>query len=237
MLAKAYNNDTKLMSDNLRQLLISIGRKRKIRKNTYLFQEGMDAKEIYLVQSGLIQIGKLTPDGKELSLRICKKDDLVGELTLFSDESKYMLSALALDDCDIITINKTTLEQELAHNNALTFEYMKWMSVHLRKTQSKIRDLLLNGKKGALYSTLIRLSNSYGVKQDDGLLIDIVLTNQELANFVASARESVNRMLSDLKKQKVISLNDTGKIIIHKIDFLRMEIGCENCPIEICNID
>lgn len=38
-------------------------------------------------------------------------------------------------------------------------------------------------QKGALYSTLIRLSNSYGVERSDGILINIVLTNQDLAKF------------------------------------------------------
>lgn len=56
-------------------------------------------------------------------------------------------------------------------------------------------------QKGALYSTLIRLSNSYGVERSDGILINIVLTNQDLAKFCAAARESVNRMLGDLRKK------------------------------------
>ena len=43
--------------------------------------------------------------------------------------------------------------------------------------------------KGALYSTLIRLANSYGITRSDGILINIVLTNQDLAKFCAAARE------------------------------------------------
>ena len=122
-------------------------------------------------------------------------------------------------------------------NGALTFEFFKWYSDHIRKIQSKQKDLLLNGKKGALYSTLIRLTNSYGVEHREGILIDIILTNQNLADFCACTRESINRMLSELKKQEIISYDDSGKIIIHDIDFLRESNGCTNCPIEICNIN
>ena len=56
------------------------------------------------------------------------------------------------------------------------------MGAHMRKQHSKFRDLLLYGKKGALYSTLIRLANSYGKETDGGILISVPLTNQELAN-------------------------------------------------------
>lgn len=78
---------------------------------------------------------------------------------------------------------------------------MKWISEHLRRMQTKFRDLVLHGKKGALYSTLIRMTNSYGVLKENGILIDLPLTNQELANFCATSRESVNRMLNELKSK------------------------------------
>ncbi|NPC92934.1 Crp/Fnr family transcriptional regulator [Bacillus sp. WMMC1349] len=230
-------SDTDLLSADLLHLLESISTKKKIRQNTYLFQEGMDAEELYLIHSGLVQIGKLTSDGKELTLRMCKQNDIVGELTLFTKDAKYMLSAMVLSDGEVSVINKGRLEKELIQNGALTFEFMKWINTHMRKIQSKIRDLLLNGKKGALYSTLIRLTNSYGIKRSDGILINIVLTNQELAKFCAAARESINRMLNDLRKSGVISIEESGKIVVHQLDFLKQEIDCEHCPIEICNID
>ena len=106
----------------------------------------------------------------------------------------------------------------------------------MRKQHSKFRDLVLYGKKGALYSTLIRLANSYGKSVDEGILISVPLTNQELANYSATARESLNRMLSELRKKNVIELRD-GLILIKDINFLKKEIQCENCGIEICNIE
>ena len=62
----------------------------------------------------------------------------------------------------------------------------------MRRQQAKYRDLLLYGKKGAFYSTLLRLANSYGIKRDDGIYIDIALTNQELAEFAATSRENLH---------------------------------------------
>jgi CRP-like cAMP-binding protein len=226
-----------LISEELKNLLISISSTRKIKADTFLFQEGGEADELYLIKSGLFQISKLTMDGKELNMRICKADDIIGELTLFSADAKYMLSALSLSDSEVFVIKKDSLEAELVKNAALTFEFMKWISTHLRKNQSKIRDLVMNGKKGALYSTLIRFTNSYGVHTDEGILIDIHLTNQEFAKFCAATRESVNRMLSELKKKKILSSTADGKIIVKDLQYLKDEIGCEDCPISICNID
>ncbi|MGW8262554.1 fumarate/nitrate reduction transcriptional regulator Fnr, partial [Bacillus sp. LR--39] len=95
-------SDSDLISSDLHELLESISTKRKMEKHTYLFREGMDAEELYLIQSGLIEIGKLTSDGKDLTLRICQKHDIVGELTLFTEEPRYMLSAKVLEDGEVL---------------------------------------------------------------------------------------------------------------------------------------
>jgi CRP-like cAMP-binding protein len=223
-------------SIEIKELLHFADRKIQAHKGTYLFQEGMEAEELYLIVSGKVQISKITKDGRELALRICGENDICGELTLFTDSPKYLLSALILEDSDIFAIKKDVIEREIFQNPSLAFEFMKWMSDHFRKTQTKFRDLVLNGKKGALFSTLIRMTNSYGVQKQDGILIDLPLTNQELANFCGTSRESTNRILNDLKREEILSIKK-GKIIIHNLDYLKTEIGCENCPAVFCSIE
>ena len=78
---------------------------------------------------------------------------------------------------------------------------MKWISEHLRRMQTKFRDLVLHGKKVPCILPFIRMTNSYGILKENGILIDLPLTNQELANFCATSRESVNRMLNELKSK------------------------------------
>ncbi|MUV36738.1 Anaerobic regulatory protein [Lentibacillus sp. JNUCC-1] len=226
-----------LISEDLHALLISLGTIRRVRSGDFLFSEGMPAEYIYMVKSGLLQIGKLSEDGKELTLRICQEGALVGELVLFSDDATYLLNAKALKESEVYSISKKELETAFMENSLLAFEFMKWASNHMRMFQYKIRDLLLHGKKGALYSTLIRLSNSYGIEQNGGILIDVPLTDTELASFAAATRESANRMLNDLRSRSIVATDDSGKIFIKDLQYLRKQIGCEDCPLVICHID
>ncbi|WP_373286629.1 Crp/Fnr family transcriptional regulator [Anoxybacteroides voinovskiense] len=220
----------------MKELVSKAHRQLEIKKDTYLFREGEQAEEVYYIQSGKIQISKIAADGQELALRICSKGDIVGELTLFAEQAKYLLNAKVLEDGIVSCIQRDVLEKSLLENNKLALEFMKWMSDHFRKTQTKFRDLVLHGKKGALYSTLIRMCNSYGVMKENGILIDLQLTNQELANFCGTSREVVNRLLKDLREQGIISIK-RGKITVHNLTYLRNEIDCEDCPPEICSID
>ena len=72
--------------------------------------------------------------------------------------------------------------------------------------------------------------------RNDGIELNLHLTNQELANFCGTSREVINRMLSDLRKEEVISV-DKGKITIHDLNYLKTEINCEDCPKDLCKMD
>lgn len=208
----------------------------KFKKGTFLFREGQQAKEMYIILSGKVQISKMNAEGKELNLRLCKENDIVGELTLFSADPRYLFNAKVLENGEAAAIMIEELEQTLFNNSKLAYEYLKWMNDHIRRTITKFRDLVLHGKKGALFSTLIRLCNSYGIVREDGIHITVPLTNQDLANYCATARESVSRMLGELRDEGIISI-DRKKIIIHDLSYLKKSIDCENCPTKYCNID
>jgi CRP-like cAMP-binding protein len=220
----------------IKQLFIENKTMKTVKKGNFLFLEGKTAHELYLIKSGRIQISKVIADGRELSLRICSSHDVIGELTLFSSEACYMLSAKILEDTKVYVLPKEVFEEKLSQNGELTIKWLKWIQLQNQQNQTKFRDLILHGKKGALYSTLIRMANSYGRTVKNGVLIDLPLTNQELANFCGSSREVVNRLLSELKKEDVL-MSERGSITILDLDYLKNEINCDNCPISICRID
>ncbi|MGH2316262.1 Crp/Fnr family transcriptional regulator [Planococcus sp. SE5232] len=240
MLKGGYKVKTGAVNTNgltgMEELLSIRHQTKELKKDSYLFHEGDAISGVFIIRSGKIRIEKVTPNGRELTLKICGPGQLVGEVTIFSEAPKYMLDARAIEDTVCLHISINDLEEALLSNARLSIAFMKWMGIDQQKTQTKFRDLLLHGKKGALYSTLIRLSNSYGVVTEKGTLIDLVLTNQDLANFCGMTREVVNRMLNDLKKNGIVSLLE-GKILIHDMSHLKTETNCENCPIYLCKID
>ncbi|WHY98768.1 Crp/Fnr family transcriptional regulator [Peribacillus simplex] len=224
------------LSNRMHSILDNKQQVKHMEKGRYLFQESTPASDLYYILKGKVEVSKVVPDGRELTIRISSENDLVGEAVLFSPNPKYMMNAKMMEDGTVAVISKEALEEKIASDSHLAVEMMTWLSAQNRKNQAKFRDMLLHGKKGAFYSTLIRLSNSYGTEAEDGKVINLPFTNQELANFCGTSREVVNRMLSQLRKNNVISIKK-GRITILDFDFLKQEIDCENCPIEICTID
>lgn len=209
----------------------------KVEKGTHIFQEGERAETIFLIKSGTVQISKETESGKELTIRICGKNCLIGESLMFCKFTSHSSTAKALEASEIYSMHNDLLESFIQDQPTLMIDYLKWIQTENIKNQSRLRDLILHGKKGALYSTLIRLANTYGeFRSDNEVYITITLTNTELANLCATSREMVNRMLTDLRKNRIISMVK-GYITIHDLTHLKNEIDCENCPLAICRID
>ncbi|KAF4325219.1 hypothetical protein G195_001314 [Phytophthora kernoviae 00238/432] len=162
------------------------------------------------MKRGRAQITKSTDEGKELIMYMYQSGDMIGQADPFFG-SKHSFSAEVLEDSEIGVLEHKDLEMLICQHCDFAIDFMKWMGIHHRLTQTKFRDLMLYGKPGALCSTLIRLSNSY------------------------ATRESVNRMLSDLRKKDAIEY-DNGMIVIKDLHMLQGICHCELCPNEICRI-
>ncbi|WP_203364180.1 Crp/Fnr family transcriptional regulator [Bacillus sp. REN10] len=224
------------LSEKLTKLFEEEKSVKLFRKGDYLFQEATEAKELFLLLSGKIQVSKFFPDGRELSLRICGKGDILFEFSVFSSNAQYLSNGKILENGEALVMTKKRLEEVLSSDPQLMMKWFEYTQLDNQKTQSKLRDLIIHGKKGGVYSTLIRLSNTFGQQTDEGIRIDVTLTNQEIANLCGTSREVVNRMFSELRKQNIISI-EKSQLIIHDLDYLKKTIDCENCPIEICQID
>ncbi|AMA63436.1 Crp/Fnr family transcriptional regulator [Kurthia gibsonii] len=221
----------------VQQIFKAHGTKHHFVRHQHICTTGEAATHLYFVEKGRIAITKESVGGKELTLCIATKNDCIGESILFIPLITYPLSAKVLDCCTVFAISKEQLEHELSENLAALRECLTWIQIQRMREQTKLRDLLLYGKKGALSSTLIRLANSYGEKKTDkSIQISEKFTHSELASLCATSREVVNRLLQEFKKEKVIS-EENGYLTIHRLDYLQQFCECEQCVEFLCRIN
>lgn len=235
MLTQRYSNTESFSPESLSKLL-HITYEYTAPAGTHLYWEGDTADKLFYIKNGRVKITKATDDGKQLILYMFQSGDMFGQIDSFHT-STHTFNAEVIEESVIGIIQQKDLEILLWQHGDLAIEFMKWMGQMHRNTQTKFRDLMMFGKPGALCSVLIRLSNTYGKPygNKDDILITTRLTNTELAEMIGATRESVNRMLSDLKKQNVIDYHD-NLIIIKDLTYLRDLCHCENCPGNICRI-
>ncbi|WP_010271076.1 Crp/Fnr family transcriptional regulator [Paenibacillus senegalensis] len=216
------------------EMLSSLMHEHSYSKGSSLIWEGEKAEQWFYIKRGKVKVTKSTEDGRHLILFFLQEGDFFGEFAAAGNQ-RYSFDAAAVEDTVVGVVSHTELEALISMDGSLALHFIKWMSLMQKTTESKFRDLLLFGKKGALASTLIRLSNTYGEKVEDGILIRSKLSHTELANLIGTTRESVNRMLSNYRDEGIVSY-EQGYLVIRDLAYLRSSICCPDCPVEICRL-
>jgi CRP/FNR family transcriptional regulator, cyclic AMP receptor protein len=202
-----------LSNDNFEKLL-SVTSSKLVNVGTHLFWEGEKADKMYYIHSGQVKLRTSTESGKEFLLGIHNQGSLIGEFAGSDHSSHYSYRAEVTEKAEISVILISDLKKLLYQFGSFAVEFMNWLGYMNRMTQIKLYDVLFFDKSGALASTLLRLSNVYGVKCCDGILINIELTNKELADFIGSTRENVNRTLGAWKREGTIELVNKQIVIL-----------------------
>jgi CRP/FNR family transcriptional regulator len=200
----------------------------------YLYRENDPATRLYLVTEGSLKVCKPLEDGTSVTLSLHIPGDLFGEPDP-QGVSLHRFEAQALEDSVIQVIPQDEVNRLIQTYSFFAIEFLNWMGLTQRMTQSKFRDLLLYGKSGALCSLLLRLSNMYVGSSNGRPAISKRVTNSQMAEMIGATRESVNRMLSEMRTLGVIS-TEGGRIILNNPDYLKGICKCEDCPKDICRM-
>lgn len=208
----------------------------KIKAGATVFNEREPVSHIYILLQGTMSLGRVHMRGKEFIIKILSGEELIIEYQLFKSNPHYHFFAKTITDCEFLMIKREDFEKFTMSSPRVMSALTSWLSTRYLKAQMKCQDLIMNGKKGGLYSILIRLCNSYGIMTDKGILIDLPLTHQELASLTYGTREVIQRMLKELRELDVLSY-DQQKFIIKNIGYLKQEVDCQYCPHEICGLN
>lgn len=187
---------------------------KKYPKDSFVFFEGEYGNGLYFVKSGKVKVSKMLEDGSEKTLHFLKEGDIFAEVLIFSG-GEFPATAQCIEDSEIGIIANEDLEGLLKERGDITFKIIEVMSERLRAAQYHIRDLALRDAEGRLASFLLALAKDYGEKTEQGQCININLSHQQLANMVGASRETVARILSAWKKQRLIKVE---KQVISIID-------------------
>ena len=88
--------------------------------------------------------------------------------------------------------------------------------------EAKLTDATQKSIRERLAFVLLQLADSYGIEGGGGQKIDLILSREEIAGIVGTATESVIRLLSEFKKDKLIELDGKRIIILDKRGLARL---------------
>lgn len=183
------------------------------RKGDVLYREGNRILGCYCVNSGILKIYKTGLDGKEQIIAFAQKGDITGYRSVLSNEPACT-TAEVIEDASICFIPSNIMFACVKKNSDFALSLMQLTCKELNQANSYIKDIAQKTVRERLAEVLLMLEDTFG-KDAEGYLT-ISLTRSELSNIVGTATESVIRLLSDLKNEKVIMMSGKKIKIINR---------------------
>ena len=184
-----------------------------IKKGENLLTEGNAINGLYCIRDGKGKMTKLNTNGKEQIIKFIKGGDILGHRSILSEEL-VGLNAIALEDMHVCFIPKGDILETIKENANFSLDLMRNISQQLNDANTSISQMAQKPVKDRLAETLIYLEEIFGI--DNEACIDVILTREEIANTIGTATESAIRLLSNLKKDRVIDLIGKKIKIVNK---------------------
>ena len=204
------------------QALSPITKRRTFRAGEVIFHRDDPGQVLYMIKEGKVKICIISPDGQEVSLTVFGKGEYFGEFALL-DGLPRSTDAVALERVECYTLQRSDFHNTILKNPKIAILILEALSKRLRNTNQMVEDLIFLDVYGRVAKKLLELADAHGVKVDDGVRIDVRLTQQELAAMVGASRESVNKVLGYFTDKNFIS-TDKHRITIHNTNDLKRRI-------------
>ncbi len=193
-------------------------------KGATLFVEGQASRGVYVVCSGQVKLSMCSREGRTLIVKVAEGGEVVGLPATISG-CPYEVTAETQTPCQINFVRKDDFLGFLRSNPDAGLRVAQELSERYHSACRELRMLgLTQSVSEKLASLLVEWSDKHGEPVEGGRRFRISLTQEEIAQQIGTSRETVSRMLSDLKKKKILSVRGS-LFIVHNELALRAMAG------------
>jgi CRP-like cAMP-binding protein len=171
---------------------------RRYERGEILFHRGDDSAAAHALLEGLVKVSALTTDGREVLFGIAGPGALVGEIAAVVGQRRSA-SARALLPVRSLALPGNALREAIRSSPALASVLLESAAERLAAADDQRLEFAGLDVLGRVARRLLALADAVGLPSDDGIVLDVVISQEDLASWTAASREAVNRALSQLR--------------------------------------
>ena len=151
-----------------------------------------------------MKISAFHPEGREAVLAVLGPGDIFGELALFG-QAERSADATAIEDAELLSLDADSLNAAIATHPQIGTALLHVLGQRLRQSNEAFQDIAFFDVPGRVARRLADLADAHGIEQTEGVMIDVALSQESLAQMVGATRESVNKALALLKRRGLVA--------------------------------
>lgn len=190
-----------------------------VKRGQPIYLAGERSEDIYLVKTGAVRVVGKAPEGGDVIVAVLTPGDIFGELALAGADARDH-RVEAADDSLLCEVPREVLVQMLREAPEFAVHLTTLMGKRIQTLHTRVEELLGKSAPARLAHTLLELSAQHGIKDDEGVLIPLRLSQGELGKLVGLTRETVNSILHTWRDQGLVDA-DRRRIRLRDPDRLR----------------
>lgn len=185
----------------------------RYKKKDRIFYQGEPCVGMHLVCHGKVKLTRATESGREQIIGIADPGELLeGNDLIIGD--RHSASALAMEETQICFIKKSDFTEFLRRSPSVAMHFINELGSALAEAQAQIERLTFKTACQRLAELLLRLAEEYGQPGSEGVVLDIRLKREDLAEMIGVSQETAIRLLSGLKRDRLVKDADHHLVIL-----------------------
>jgi len=199
-------------SPGVQRAMDSISHHSVMPSEALLFVEGQTPRGMYVLCSGKVKLSTTSKEGKVLILKQAEAGEVLG-LSAAISGTNYEMTAETNTPCQLNFISRQELMALMQNGSEVAVHAAQSLSREFQGAYRDIHDLVLARSSSGKLAKLLLSCAPVGAQQSDGQRIRSAMTHEEMAQRIGSSRETVTRLLSHLKKKRLIRLEGATLVI------------------------
>lgn len=185
---------------------------RRLRRDELLFITGDEAAGLFVIVEGALRAFREGVDGREQVIHVERAGATIAELPVF-DDGAYPSTVAAEEESVVLFLSKNDVKSLCRTYPEISLAALKLLAGRLRKCAELVEALSLREVDQRLARWLLSEARGRGRRTAKGFVLDLTLTNQQIASRIGSVREVVSRALARLQQNELIKV-DGRKVTI-----------------------
>jgi CRP/FNR family transcriptional regulator, cyclic AMP receptor protein len=189
--------------DVLGDALRRAGHRRQFAAGQALFVEGDSAERVFLLEAGWVLLSCAAPEGREVVLGLRGPGDVIGDMSILDGEPRSA-TALALDPLEAVVAPASAFTAALA-DPAVAQSMIRVLASRLRDADRKRVEFSALDTLGRVAWRLLELSERFGSETEEGIVVELPLSQEQLASWCGASREPTVKALASLRSLGTIT--------------------------------
>ena len=197
---------------DLGELVLDLGASLSLRKGEAIFNEGDPSNSVYACRSGRLKVSVSTPGGEELVLGWKDAGEGFGELSAL-DGGPRSARITAVADAELAVLSRAEFLDALRRAPDVAVGVLVELSAHLRRANARVTARRSERIPVRVAQRLVELAAQVRRHGAAGDVVELQITQDDLAGWIGATRESTARALADLRRRELIETR-RGRILV-----------------------